>query len=155
MELNYFSKSHNWYRLRGEFSACASKRLIWRITGVVPETFIVFNAVGLTIANLWFPRALIYERIEFKPAWPTFRRSFQALSTDTDRRNTPRSVWRPSLRIGFSIFTIHFSLSFECLFMPTRNTPKISKSVILCFRSLQTLLSLLVLVLNTDWLKRL
>ena len=38
------------------------------------------------------PRALIWERIEFKPAWPTFPRSFQALSTDTDRRNTPRSV---------------------------------------------------------------
>ena len=59
---------------------------------VVPEKLTVFNAVGLSIANLWFPRVLIYERIEFKLVWPTFRRSFQALSTDTDRRNTPRSV---------------------------------------------------------------
>ena len=154
LELNYFSKAHNCYRLRGEFSTCASKRLIWQITGEVPEKLIVSNAVGLSIAYLRFPRALICERIEFKPACPTFRRSFQALSTDTDRRNTPRSVWRPSHWTGFSSFTILFSLPFECFFMPARNTPKI-KSVILCFRSLQTLLSLLVLVLNTDWLKRL
>ena len=28
------------------------KRLIWQITGVVPEKLIVFNAVGLSIANL-------------------------------------------------------------------------------------------------------
>ena len=136
---------HNCYRWRGEFSVCASKRLIWQITGEVPEKLIGYN--------LRFPRALICERIEFKPAWPMFRRSFQALSTDTDRRNTPWSVWRPSHQTGFSIFTILFSLSFECFFMPTRNTPKI-KSVIPCFRSLQTLLSLLVLVLNTDWHKR-
>jgi len=137
------------------FSAHASKRLLWQIKGVVPEKLIVsVYAVGLSIANLRFPRAVIYEKIEFKPAWPTFRRSFQALSIDTDRRNTPRSVWRPSHRTGFSIFTILFSLSFECFFMSTRNTPKI-KSLILCFRSLQTLFSLLILVLNTDWLKRL
>ena len=71
---------------------CASKWLIWQITGIVPEKLIVFNAVGLSIANLRFPRALIYERIEFKLAWPTFRRSFQALNTDTDRRNMPGSV---------------------------------------------------------------
>ena len=78
--------------MNSKFSACGSKRLIWQITGVVPEKLIVFNAVGLSIANLRFPRALIYERIVFKPARPTFRRSFQAVSTDTDRRNTPRSV---------------------------------------------------------------
>ena len=35
--------------------------------GVVPEKLIVFKAVGLPIANLRFPRALIYEMIEFKP----------------------------------------------------------------------------------------
>ena len=154
VELLFQIKAHNCYRLRGEFSACVSKRLIWQIMGVVPEKFIVFNTVGLLIANLRLPRALIYERIEFKPAWPTFQRSFQALGNDTDRRNMPRSVWRPSHRTFFSIFTILFSLSFEYFVMPTRNTPKI-KGVILCFHSLQTLLSLLVLVLNTDWLKRL
>ena len=93
--------------------------------GVVPEKLIDFNAVGLSIANLRFPRALIYEMIELKPAWPTFRRSFQALSTDTNRRNTPRSVWRPSHQTGFSNFTILFSLPFECIFMQARNTPKI------------------------------
>ena len=142
------------YRQKIYFSACASKRLIWQITGVVPEKLIVFNAVGLSIAYLKFLTALINERIEFKPAWPTCRRSFQALSTNTDRRNTPQSVWRPWHRTGFSILTILFSLSFECFFIPTRNSPKI-KSLILCFRSLQTMLSLLVLVLNTDWLKRL
>ena len=152
-------KYEKWYNLLlakriENFSAYASKRLLWQITGVVPDKLIVFYAVGLSIANLRFPRAVIYERIEFKPAWPTLRRSFQALSIDTDRRNTPRSVWRPSHRNGFSIFTILFSLSFECFFMSTRNTPKI-KSLILCFRSLQTLFSLLVLVLNTDSLKRL
>ena len=152
--MNYFSKAHNCYRWRGEFSASASKRLICQITGVVPEKLIVSNAVGSSIANLGFPRALICERIEFKPAWSTFRWSFQAPGSDTDRRNTPQSVWKPSHRTRFSIFTILFSLSSECFFMPTRNTPKI-KTVILCFRSLQTLLSLLVLVLNTDWLKRL
>ena len=97
------------------FSAYASKRLIWQITGVVPEKLIVFYAVGLSIANLRFPRAVIYERIEFKPAWPTFRRSFQALSIDTDRRNTPRSVWRPSHRTGFSIFTRLFFVVFRML----------------------------------------
>ena len=131
-----------------EFTGCASKQLIWQITGVVPEELIVFNAVGLSFANLRFPRALINERVEFKPVWPTFQGSFQALSTDRDTRNTPRSVWRASHRTGFFIFTIPFSLSFECFFMPTRNTLKI-KSLTLCFRSLQTLLSLLVLVLKT------
>ena len=75
---------------------CASKRLIWQITGVVPGEVDCFysNAVGLSIiiANLRFPRALIYERIEFKLAWPTFQQSFQALSTDTDGQNRPQSV---------------------------------------------------------------
>ena len=56
--------------------------------GTLPEKLTVFNAVGLSIANLKFPGTLIYERIELKPAWPTFRRSFQALSADTDRLNT-------------------------------------------------------------------
>ena len=119
-------KYEKWYCCwQKEFSACTSKRLIWPITGVVPEKLIVLNAVGLSIANLMFPRTLIYEMIELKPAWPTFRRSFQALSTDTNRRNTPRSVWRPSHQTGFSNFTILFSLSFECLLMQARNTPKI------------------------------
>ena len=126
LELNYISKAHNSYRLRGEFSACTSKRLIWQITC----------------------------RIEFKPTWPTFPRSFQVLSTDTDRRKTSLPVPRTSHRTGFSIFTILFSLSFECFFMSARNNPR-TKSIILCFYSLQTLLSLFVLVLNTDWLKRL
>jgi len=154
----YYSFAEIWkviiycWQKNWELWACAYKRLIWQITSVVPENLIVFNEVGLSIANLRFPRALFYESIWFKPVWATFRRSFQALSTDTDTRNTPRSVWRPSHRTGLSIFTILFSLSFECFFMQTRNTPKI-KSLILCFRSLQTLLSLLVLVLNTDWLK--
>ena len=89
-----------------EFSACAFKRLVWQITGVVPEKLIVFNAVRLSIANLRFPRALIYERREFKQAWPTLRRFFQALSTDADRRNTPRPVWNPSHRTGCFIFTL-------------------------------------------------
>jgi len=114
----------------------------------VSEELTVFSAVGLSFANLRFPRALINERVEFKPVWPMFWRSFQAQSTDTDTRNSPWSVQRVSHRTGFFIFAIPFSLSFECFFMPTRNTPKI-KSLILYFRSLQTLLSLLVLVLNT------
>ena len=58
----------------------------------VSEELIVFSAVGLSFANLRFPRALINDRVEFKPVWPMFRRSFQAQSTDTDTRNTPRSV---------------------------------------------------------------
>ena len=38
--------------------------------------------------------------------------------------------------------------------MSTLNTLKI-KSVILCFSSLHTILSLLLMVLNIDWLKQL
>ena len=112
----------------------------------------LFNAEGLSIVNLRFPRALIHERIEFQ-SWPMFRRFFQSPSTDIDRLNTPRSVCHHT-GLAFPFLQYFFPLSFECFFMPTRNTPKI-KSLILCFRSLQTLLSLLVLVLNTDWLKRL